>query len=80
MHVMVEILKIRSEKNKVKTYGLVITNANTVTFISMLKPPTTWNLKIVRYHAKPLCFLVKSSQKPTRQILLLFPFWRVTEA
>lgn len=55
---MVEMLKIRSEKNKVKTYGLVITNANTVTFISMLKPPTTWNLKIVRYHAKPYVFLL----------------------
>jgi len=39
---MVEILKIRSEKNKVKTYGPVITNANTVHFISMLKPATTY--------------------------------------
>ena len=42
MHVMVEILKIRAEKNKVKTYGPVITNANTVHFISMLKPATTY--------------------------------------
>lgn len=42
MHVMVEILKIQSKKNKVKTYSPVITNANTVNFISMLKPATTY--------------------------------------